>query len=372
MQVPDHAARISVEQAAGVRLAFRTSARRLRLRVSATRVAHTQQAVLEPAWWDVTCRDAIVASTPGWIASRYVRDASGGPMDYLAAPDEHLQFDIEGGGANEREYEIWLPHTDDIELIGLFADAQIDPPDAASRPQWVHHGGIVSHGYGATRTLRSWPALAAHRLRFALTNLSFAGSALVDQFTARTIRDSAADLISLDLGSDAALSDHMGRRVFVSAVHGFLDTIRDTHADTPIIVLSPLTPSCTTGLAPHANTPQRCAGKEGRSIARPRIDPLTAAAAGRALFDIVEDRRYDDPRLAYLDGSGLREWAGEQRDCSGACPPVTDATHAAIADRFAGDATLLMRRAGPEPPHELAIASLQTHRPRTTTKDSPR
>ena len=71
-------------------------------------------------------------------------------------------------------------------------------------------------------------------------NLGFAGSALLDPFVARTIRDTPADLISLKIGINLVNHDLMRRRAFGPAVHGWLDTIRDGHPGTPLVVISPL------------------------------------------------------------------------------------------------------------------------------------
>lgn len=330
LQVPDHSTRISVDQSPGVRLAFRTAARRVRMRVAATRVAHTQDAVLEPSWWDVTTDGLIVSSTRGWMASRYVQDSARQQLDYVAAPDDVLEFSLVG---EDHEYEIWFPHCDDIEVVGLYASAPVYPPSPERQGRWIHHGGVVSHGYGASRATRTWPAVAAIDLQLALTNLSYAGCAFVDQFAARTIRDSVADFISLDLGSDTAVTGQLQRRVFVSAVHGFLDTIRDRHSETPILVMPPIVPPCTEGLAPHTPASRRCVERPHASSAVGDED-FGPAAVTRVLAELVDDRRTDDENLAFLDGSRLDDPAGLRAPAGAGCPPVTDQTHVALARRF--------------------------------------
>jgi hypothetical protein len=54
------------------------------------------------------------------------------------------------------------------------------------------------------------------------------------------IRDAPADLISVKLGINVVNLDAMRLRAFVPAVNGFLDTIRDGHPDTPLVLISPL------------------------------------------------------------------------------------------------------------------------------------
>jgi hypothetical protein len=86
----------------------------------------------------------------------------------------------------------------------------------------------------------TWPAVAARAAGVDLYSLGLAGQCQLDQFAARTIRDLPADLISLKLGINVVNADSMRERAFVPAVHGLLDTIRDGHPDTPIVVISPI------------------------------------------------------------------------------------------------------------------------------------
>ena len=73
-----------------------------------------------------------------------------------------------------------------------------------------------------------------------LINLGFGGSALLDPFTARALRDTPADLISVKIGINVVNADLMRLRAFAPAVHGFLDTIREGHPTTPLLVVSPI------------------------------------------------------------------------------------------------------------------------------------
>lgn len=82
--------------------------------------------------------------------------------------------------------------------------------------------------------------VAARAADVRLHNLGFGGSAMVDPFTARVIRDTPADVISVKLGINVVNGDVMRRRAFEPAVHGFLDTIRDGHPSTPVLLVSPI------------------------------------------------------------------------------------------------------------------------------------
>jgi hypothetical protein len=75
---------------------------------------------------------------------------------------------------------------------------------------------------------------------FDLTDLAFAGQCMLDPFVARTIRDLPADLISIKAGINVVNGDTMRERTFGPALHGFLDTIRDGHPTTPLVLVSPV------------------------------------------------------------------------------------------------------------------------------------
>ena len=105
---------------------------------------------------------------------------------------------------------------------------------------WLHHGSSISHGSDAASPTTTWPALAASLGGVELINLGLGGSALLDPFTARALRDTPADLISVKIGINLVNADLMRLRAFTPAVHGFLDTIREGHPTTPLLVVSPI------------------------------------------------------------------------------------------------------------------------------------
>ena len=132
-----------------------------------------------------------------------------------------------------------------------------------------------------------------------LVNLGLGGSALLDPFTARAMRDTPADLISVKIGINLVNTDLMRLRAFTPAVHGFLDTIREGHPTTPLLVVSPI-------LCPiHEDTPgpsapdfadiaagrlrfratgdpaERAAGKLTLSVIREELARIVRAAGGR-------------------------------------------------------------------------------------------
>jgi hypothetical protein len=135
--------------------------------------------------------------------------------------------------------------------------------------------------------------------------------------------------------------DLMRLRAFGPAVHGFLDTIRDGHPATPLLVVSPI-------LCPiHEDTP----GPTSFDFAALSAGTVRFRAAGDAadrdsgkltltvirdeLARIVAQRAPQDPNLHYLDG---RELYGEADHAELPLPDDLHpdaATHRRIGERFA-------------------------------------
>jgi len=128
-------------------------------------------------------------------------------------------------------------------------------------------------------------------------------------------------------------------RTFGPAVHGFLDTVRDGHPETPLLLISSV-------LCPiHEDTPGPGAF-DPRSLGTGTVsfiatgDPAEVAygklnlkVIRRELAAIVEQRA--DPNLHYLDGTVL------YGEADSAAHPLPDAlhpdtrTHRIIGERFA-------------------------------------
>lgn len=70
--------------------------------------------------------------------------------------------------------------------------------------------------------------------------MNMRGSALLDPFTARTIRDTPADIVCVKIGINLVNLDLMRLRAFGPAVEGFLDTIREGHPDALLVLISPI------------------------------------------------------------------------------------------------------------------------------------
>lgn len=307
-QIPDTFMVQTSAESAGVRLAIRTAADVLELDVRARRLAADTTTPLPPAVYELTEGADLVASAEAPAGWRYLFTFDDPSGDIVPGPDVTVRFTGLGTGA-ERDLELWLPYYDRVELLGLRADAPVSALPEPAALRWVHHGSSISHGYRATTTTGTWPVVAALRAGVSLTNLSFSGNAMLDPFTARTVRDTPADLISLKTGVNLVSGDVMRMRAFRPALEGFLDTIREGHPETPIVVMSPIWCEPVEYLA--GPTTQDPARSEEWSIATGTEADVAAGKlslrAIRAATESIVDRRRDegDPNLRYLDGLSL-------------------------------------------------------------------
>ena len=217
-----------------------------------------------------------------------------------------IRFD--GLAAGRKHVEIWLAQNASTMLRELRLDdgATIELPPSSERRRWVHYGSSISHCMEAEHPTGTWPAVVARAADVDLYSLGLAGQCHLDQFAARTIRDLPADLISLKLGINVVNADSMRERAFVPAVHGLLDTIRDGHPDTPIVVISPIIcPTAEDHPGPTLPT------TEGRFDVVERPDELMMGALSLArirdlLETVVAQRRgAGDEQLHYLHGHEL-------------------------------------------------------------------
>ncbi|KOU43900.1 GDSL-type esterase/lipase family protein [Streptomyces sp. WM6378] len=324
-------------QPSGIRLAFRTRATTVELDTLPTKRVYVGAPPRPDGVYDLLVNGRLTGQGGVAGGNTVTIDMTTGSVTHASGPVGTLRFtDLP---ADVKDVEIWLPYNERTELVALRTDAPVEPVPDSGRKVWLHHGSSISHGSDAASPTTTWPALAASLGGAELINLGFGGSALLDPFTARTMRDTAADLISVKIGINLVNHDLMRLRAFVPAVHGFLDTIRDGHPTTPLLVISPI-------LCPiHENTPGPCA-PDLTELASGRLrfratgdatDPtrLTLAAIRDELAGIVAQRSADDPNVHYLDGRSLY---GEEDTTE---LPLPDAlhpdavTHRRMGERFA-------------------------------------
>lgn len=337
-QVADGQLAMAESQPAGVRLVVRTAATTVELDTLPTKRAYVGVPPRPDGVYELVADGEVVAQATASGGRTLVIDVGTGSFELQEGEPVTLRFD--GLPAGEKTLELWLPHDETTELVALRADAPIAAVPSERRV-WLHHGSSISHGSNAATPTGTWPAVAARQAGVDLVNLGFGGGALLDPFTARTLRDTPADVISVKLGINVVNTDLMRLRAFGPAVHGFLDTIREGHPTTPLVVVSPI--HCPI----HEETPgpltmDTAAMAEGRVGFIATGDPaevangkLTLRVIRDELARIVAQRATSDPHLRYLDGEELYGAAdhAELPLPDGLHPDA--ATHRLMGERFA-------------------------------------
>lgn len=326
-------------QPSGVRLVFRTRATAVELDTLPTKRSYVGAPPRPDGLYDLLVDGRLTGQGSVSGGNTLTIDMTTGSATTEPGPVGTVRFTELPGG--DKDVEIWLPHNETTELVALRTDAPVEPAPDRGRNVWLHHGSSISHGSDAASPTTTWPALAASLGGVELINLGLGGSALLDPFTARALRDTPADLISIKIGINLVNADLMRLRALGPAVHGFLDTIREGHPTTPLLVVSPI-------LCPiHEDTPGPSAPdftalSAGQLSFRAMGDPaeraggkLTLGVIRDELARIVEQRAADDPHLHYLDG---RELYGEADSAELPLPDQLHpdaATHRRVGERFA-------------------------------------
>jgi lysophospholipase L1-like esterase len=338
-QCPDGQLAMAEAQPSGVRLVFRTAAQTIELVTLPTKRAYGSLPPRPDGVYDLLIDGRLTQQASAHGGRVLNIDIATGATSLVPGEPQILRF--EGLSAESKIVEIWLPHDETTELVALRSDALVTSVASTGKRRWLHHGSSISQGSTAATPTGIWPAVAAGRAGVELFNLGFSGNALLDPFVARTMRDMPADLISIKMGINLVNTDLMRVRAFGPAVHGFLDTVREGHPQTPLLVISPI--CCPI----HEDTPGptqfvAAALREGRLLFRAsgnakeaRQGKLTLRVIREQLRSIVQQRAQTDPNIHYLDGTSLYGASDNER------LPLPDelhpdaATHQLMGERFA-------------------------------------
>jgi hypothetical protein len=286
----------------GVRLRFTTDSRTVGLELLATHLGLGDD--VYAASLDLRADGVLAASTSFTDGNVISVDTATGRFDFTPGDAVTISFDLPDGTAI---VELWLPNSSIVEARALLVDdgATLAAAPEDTRRKWLHHGSSISHCFEAFSGSRTWPATAAHIAGVNLTNLGLAGQCHLDQFTARTMRDQPADLISLKCGINVVNGDTLRMRTFAPALHGFLDTVREGHPDVPLLVIAPiLCPTLEDAPGPTDSS---------TGVIRSAASPVAAAQGALTLNqirgiiqDVVKSRRdAGDANLHYLAGREL-------------------------------------------------------------------
>jgi hypothetical protein len=223
---------------AGVRLRVRTEATELELDVDLTVIRVAERGIL-PAVFDLVVDGELresVASTEGTCLSL----APDGRLEVAPGETTTLRFSALPGD-RAAVVELWLPHAATVTLraVRVPDGTSLESVGPGSR-RWAHYGSSISHCLEAAGPTTTWPGAVALRTGWDLHDLGFGGQCMLDQFAARTIRDLPVDAISIKAGINIVNGDTLRERTFVPALHGFLDTVREGHPTTPVLVVTPI------------------------------------------------------------------------------------------------------------------------------------
>ena len=337
-QVTDPQLTMAEAQPAGVRVALRTASTYVELVTVPTKRVYAGMPARPDGVYELVVDGAVVGSGSVTGGTTLTIDVAAGTFEQTPGEPGLVRFD--GLAPATKDLEIWLPHDEATVLVELRTDAPVEPIPDRGRRRWVHHGSSISQGSNAAAPTGTWPAVAARAAGVELVNLGFGGGALLDPFTARAIRDTPADLVSLKVGINLVNLDLLRRRALGPAVHGFLDTVREGHPDVPLLVVTPL--HC----AIHEQTPgpaaiDPAAFAQGRTSFRATGSPedvacgrLSLEVVRAELAAVVAARAGSDPHLHLLDGLELYGAEDERAH------PLPDAlhpdaaTHRLVGERF--------------------------------------
>ncbi|RXZ78970.1 GDSL family lipase [Paenibacillaceae bacterium] len=204
------------EICAGVRLCVRSNAKQIRL---------TFAGITEDARIDCLADGVLLASNA------------------LQAGDTETVF--AGMGDGRKDVEIYLPQNIGMTLSGLWTEQEAEvepllPTWQQVQFRWIAYGSSITQCAGASSPSRTWPAIAARECGLDLTCLGFSGNCHLEPMVARMIRDLPTDFISLGVGINVYGANSLGPRTFRPALIGMLETIRERHPYTPLLVNSPL------------------------------------------------------------------------------------------------------------------------------------
>jgi hypothetical protein len=344
-QYPDPQLMMVEAQPSGVRLVFATDATLIELDTLRTQRIYTGMPARPDGVYDLLVDGQLAAQASVDGGNVMTINLGTGAMQTTAGSPGTVRF--AGLAARRKQIELWLPFNETTELVALRTDAPIAPAAQDTRPVWLHHGSSISHGSDAASPTTIWPAVAAAARGWDLVNLGYGGSALLDPFVARVMRDTPADRISIKMGINLVNLDVMRLRALGPAMHGFIDTIRAGHPDTPLLIVSPILCPIHED-APGPTMPDVSALREGVLRFRATGNPAERAAGKLTLniirtelARIVAQRAVTDPRLFYLDGRELFGVADAE------AMPLPDnlhpgaAAHRVIGQRFAERAFLL-------------------------------
>ncbi len=190
-----------------------------------------------------------------------------------------------GPAAADKPATIYLPEGMHPLIQSVMpVDGDIAP--APRQPRWVAYGDSVTQGWIASSPAQAWTAITARKAGLDLVNLGYAGSARGEIVSAEHVAGLEADIISIAYGANCWARTPHSIGMITEGLRGFLDMVRTGHAETPIVVMSPI-------LRPDA---EETPNKLGASL----------SALRAAMESVVRERiEGGDADLVLIEGLGV-------------------------------------------------------------------
>lgn len=151
---------------------------------------------------------------------------------------EHLYVDLTKQPRKEREVVLYLSLYKPVKVlaIGLDREARIDKPSpfSVARPM-VFYGTSITQGGCASRPGMDYQAILARQLNLDYVNLGFSGNGLGEPELARAVAEIDASMFVLDFAQNNPTVASLRQNY-----EPFLDTVREKHPGTPVLVITPI------------------------------------------------------------------------------------------------------------------------------------
>ena len=182
------------------------------------------------------------------------------------------------------EFYLDQRHETKLERVYISKNSQIRKAHIHQK-RWIHYGSSISHSRAAARPSKTWTTIVSRKENLHLTNLGFDSECKCDPIIGKMISKLPADYITLKVGINLVDGD-LNTRSFKPAVIGLIESIRETHKNTPLAICSPIYTPLYDDIRGGSNFNL----KEMREVLEEIVDIY---------------RKYDDRNIYYCDGLKL-------------------------------------------------------------------
>ena len=142
--------------------------------------------------------------------------------------------------AGMKDVEIWLDQKFPVKFKSiLIEDSATIRQTQSNRKRLVCYGSSITQSVRSKSPYYTWPGIAAENKNLHITNLGFGGNCVLDPIMGYVMRDMEANMFCLELGANC-YRGNLTDRSFMPCVIGLVETIRQKHKNTPIVLISPV------------------------------------------------------------------------------------------------------------------------------------